>query len=656
MKGKRRMKTKLKTKMRIRRFLSMLLMLCMLVTIPTSCKSKKGDETTSEATTIVSQTTQETETFVDQKPKTIDFNKYKLKDDKSIFEITKLVKKSNKNKNDKLVAACAMSYRMGDSRVLRLLYSRAKGGVVKQYVVKEFLLDANEMAAEEYKFSVKDGGGKGGLNVISLEDMVFSDDTNKRIYAPDYCDKPISYSKVSGGEVFVYNGKPYVFGNTKMEFYEVTKKGKVSYNFKLNERYSSARLLTYNKLKFVQVEAISPYETKKIYMDIDPDIGVDNKYTMDKFDEYFEEYGEDRYYELTYDKNNKPGIYLYDKKANIRIRKSLPKSITKLCNGSTKVVDVANDAIADDNMLLSVKNNGVISNLYLWNLKKGKTQKYEFAAKNPFEFTEKKLTKDGLRKKANELEEKYGVLIYFGDDAKTDFGSYAISKCTDRGQIESGLRSLEQTLSMYPDKFFEQINYGSVEKTKIHLVGNISGTGAPNTVARAAAFTGVVGNTQYVVIDITLVMQKATLAHEFTHMIDRKLTYEGVLDEAEWNKLNPNGFSYRNRYVDVDGGNAFDSISSEYTYVAAMYGEEQMSNVYFYDDYAKTYATEDRAEMMECLMSDGYAQEKYLKCKHVMKKLHKYAELIDECFDTTGWGTTLWEQRIDELSGGQAAA
>ena len=306
-------------------------------------------------------------------------------------------------------------------------------------------------------------------------------------------------------------------------------------------------------------------------------------------------------------------------------------------------------------MIISIKNNGEISNLYLWNLKKGKTKKYEFAAKNPFEFSEKKLTNDGLRRKANELEEKYGVLIYFGDDSKTDFGKYSISKCTDRGQIETGLRSLEQALSMYPDKFFEQINFGNVKNTKIHLVGNISGYGE-NTVSEAAAFTVVVDSSQYVVIDITLVMQKSTLAHEFTHMIDRKLIYEGVLDENEWSKLNPKGFDYRNQYIDENGGNSFDSITGKYTYVSALYGEGKLSDVYFFDDYAKTYATEDRAEMMECLMSDGYAQNSFLRCKHILEKMQKYAELIDECFDTSGWGTTLWEERIDELSASQAAA
>lgn len=631
----------------IRRRIAFMLIMCMLVSTLASCKKKDEAESTTQATTL-KETQKETAANKEVKVKRIDLKKYKVKDDKSIFDITKLVKKQNKNKDDKLVAACAMNYTINDSRVIRLLYARSKNGVVKKYIVKDYLIDTNEISGEKYQFSVKNGGG---LKIISLDDMIFCDEAHKLIYAPDYVDKPVSYSKVSGGEVFAYNGKPYVFGNTKMEVYSVTSKGKVSYNFKLlKEKYSSAKVIAYNKLKYIQVEAISPYESKKIYMDIDPDEGVVNKYTMDKFDEYFEEYGEDRFYELKYDNNNEPSFYLYDKKSNIRIKKSVPKSIKKLCTGSKKV-NLGNDAVIENNLLFTVGSGNSISKIYLWNLKKGKAKKHMFTAKCPFEFTEKKLTSDKLRQRANAIEEEYGVLIYFGDDATYDYGSYVCDRCDDRGQIEVGLNSLESVLAMYPKGFFSQLDYGNISGIKIHLTGAIRGAGMPNTVPSGVlAFTGVMGSTQVIVIDITQYMQNTTLAHEITHIIDRKLEYEGYLSDSIWNKYNPKGFEYYNEYVDENGGTSFDSTSSKYTYVAAYFGEEEMKDVYFYDDYAKTYATEDRARLMEFLMSDQYSQEAFLKCPHIIKKLQVYADIINDCFDTSNWGTTIWEERIDSLS------
>ena len=83
-------------------------------------------ETTVENTTTIKETQTETETESKQLVKRIDLKKYKLKDDKTIFDITKLISKKNSNKNQKLIAACAMSYQVADSRVIRLLYSDKK--------------------------------------------------------------------------------------------------------------------------------------------------------------------------------------------------------------------------------------------------------------------------------------------------------------------------------------------------------------------------------------------------------------------------------------------------------------------------------------------------------------------------------------------------
>ena len=49
-------------------------------------------------------------------------------------------------------------------------------------------------------------------------------------------------------------------------------------------------------------------------------------------------------------------------------------------------------------------------------------------------------------------------------------------------------------------------------------------------------------------------------------------------------------------------------------------------------------------------MGDDYSQEAFLKCPHVIKKLQVYADIINDCFDTSGWGTTIWEERINSLS------
>ena len=651
-------KEKKKEKYNIKRISSIILGFSMIICILGGCSKKDKQETTasvSESKTDVVNSSESNNIYGDIK--LIDLSKHKLKDDKNIYDITKLVKKSSKKKNETLVDACAMSYMIGPSRVARLLYECKKDGIINKYIARDFLVDEGKMDTSEISFAVKNGAG-GGLKVVSLEDMIFCDAYNKYIYAPEIYDKPVDYSKYPNAEVFAYVGKPFLFNESTMGFYEVNSKRKVVENFKLNSKYSSAKLVSTNKLEYVQIDAVSPYESKKIYMDIDPDSddGVINKYTMKEFDEYFEEYSNEKYYELDYDKNNDPVIYLYDKQASIRIKKNIPNSIKKKCNNSSKYVYLGDDAICDKIIFLSVKDDNKLEHLYIWNLKHGKTSKYKFTAKNPFEFSDKKIEPDGLRKKADMIEDKYGFELYIGNKVRTDFGEYDAKKCTDNAQIKEGLEDFESLLNMYPDDFFKQLKTNEITNIKVYLTGEISSDGSENTIENPAAMVYREGDTNNMIIDVSMYMNKEVVSHEITHMIDFKLSLEGYLTEEAWNKLNPSGFKYRDRYVDENGRGDFDSITGEYTYVAADFGEENLNNVYFFDDYAKTYSTEDRARMMELLMSDYYDDNNFFQCSHVLDKLKAYFKMIDECFDTSGWGTTVWEERLNELSAQQNAA
>lgn len=139
---------------------------------------------------------------------------------------------------------------------------------------------------------------------------------------------------------------------------------------------------------------------------------------------------------------------------------------------------------------------------------------------------------------------------------------------------------------------------------------------------------------EYIGLDITLFNLAGNLYHEIWHATENKIfrtDFQGFYD-SNWDALNPEGFSYRTEY-DLSGG---QEALWKWTYVG---GDPE---VYFVDDYSKTYAKEDRARIMEYVMdNDGLAQA-VLAHPVLRQKLEIMDQGIRYAFDTTGWDEVRW--------------
>ena len=125
-----------------------------------------------------------------------------------------------------------------------------------------------------------------------------------------------------------------------------------------------------------------------------------------------------------------------------------------------------------------------------------------------------------------------------------------------------------------------------------------------------------------------------TFYHEVSHIIDKKLQYDAeqgtntLYSEEGWNALNPEGFQYADSYE-----------------TAPEYKEEYFA--YFFDDYSLTFATEDRARILENAMDGNAYYFNTRECAGRNAKLEYYCECIRASFDTTGWPeVTKWEQAL----------
>ena len=239
-----------------------------------------------------------------------------------------------------------------------------------------------------------------------------------------------------------------------------------------------------------------------------------------------------------------------------------------------------------------------------------------------------------LYERAAQLSQRFGVDIRIAEQCSLDYSHHEAYELTDPTFIRSSLDILEQSLSRYPEGFFRQLTYGSVESIRIELVGIISVkpgvtrySDYPDAFAQdRGSYYGIVAN--------GYMLQESIVFHEFSHIIDSRLEWDSFIrsdalySEEAWLALQPEGFEY----------------AMSYTNIPAQL-QSFMDSDYFMSAYALTYPTEDRATLlaaaMECYTWDfepGTGRR---------AKMQYYADCIRDCFDTTGWPEiTYWEQAL----------
>ena len=237
-----------------------------------------------------------------------------------------------------------------------------------------------------------------------------------------------------------------------------------------------------------------------------------------------------------------------------------------------------------------------------------------------------------LYERAEALSKRFGVEIRIAEQCEMSYTHYDTYALTDPTFIRSALDVLENALSQYPDGFFRQLCYGSVESIRIELVGGMTlkdtvkdRTDDPNAFAQNR------GSYYLIALDGFMIRQQ-TVFHEFSHIIDKRLEWDSMIredaiySEEAWLALQPEGFQYAMSYIDTS---------------EAM--QAYMKTDYFVSDYALTFPTEDRAVLMAAAMEQNSWDFEAGSGRRT--KMQFYADCIRDCFDTTGWpATTIWEQ------------
>lgn len=234
-----------------------------------------------------------------------------------------------------------------------------------------------------------------------------------------------------------------------------------------------------------------------------------------------------------------------------------------------------------------------------------------------------------VRAQADGIEQKYGVKILIGEQTAQvrALSGYTVAADTDPAQIKNALDKLESGLALYPEGFLKQFRNGAGEGgLYFSLTGKIENT------LETVGFARLCRDRYELVLDITDGDLDKTIHHEIWHAIEMYLSTD-TFDTKQWSGCNPSGFTYYGKY---DSG--YEDLT-RWTYTNG-----SGASSYFVDPYSRINGREDRARIMENVMSTDAAE--LMKSTALRSKLEIMSQAIREKFDTDGWTDVYWERYL----------
>lgn len=233
---------------------------------------------------------------------------------------------------------------------------------------------------------------------------------------------------------------------------------------------------------------------------------------------------------------------------------------------------------------------------------------------------------------ADEISQRHEVQILLWEDGvSAEPRNYTLEAEYQVPLILDCLEQLDQAMGQYPNGFLKKTALGTDSGIlRICLVRGIYGNADAGTLSSVPGvqFWDEQENAYLCLAagaDLT-----SSFHHELFHVIDnRVLGTSNAYDD--WEKLNPDDFTYDNNYL-------LNQVRTDLVYLD---GTQRA----FVDQYAMSFATEDRAMIMEYAMMDG--NEELFQLPMLQKKLAQLCQGIRQTFSLEASEQTYrWEQYL----------
>ncbi len=266
-----------------------------------------------------------------------------------------------------------------------------------------------------------------------------------------------------------------------------------------------------------------------------------------------------------------------------------------------------------------------------------------------------------IREEADKIEEEFGVRLLVGDEVKhsEDNSLYIFKSREDAKNFNldhemNRMDNLRDVLSMYPKDFFSHFKSKDGKcGLRIAIVDELQSDSYEFFSAAGVSYT--TGGWYDIAICGHHILG-TSLHHEIWHSVEKLVgNKHGDIDKLEWMELNPEGFEYS---TDFDGyatdcsEEQFELILDNVYYTI----EPDYEYPYFISDYSKVTDMEDRATIIERLLSteiDVNGEEHLIDLEKIKMYPHINAKIeFLENWTEQEFGYSYWD-KVHEIAKGR---
>ena len=499
----------------------------------------------------------------------------------------------------------------------------------------------------------EDSDGTQCLHILSADPLIVHDRSNRILYRPGTGQEAAVIPEWLGdASPYWFDGRLWLSSDRGI-LYEVTESGSLRAAWALPFTYGPLNpVITGHSgvLSFTTYSLSDP--SSRIFVDVDPSGGESRFYLSDLSPAKFSSCSGNLLLGSSF--RSAPKISVYDSGAQSRKVMELPGEIQSALNSRPLVEVPGEDSgfVAFQTVPLSVSGDWCTFmlcdsgerpvSIYLWDTDSCRSGKWSPSEEQ--DYAEPAETDYGAPSRAAaELASKYGVRIVIGSNIPREFADYAADAMEDPEVMEASLAVLDNALSLYPEGYFRALRGGYYRDVVFYLTGDMQPLNADSSISNAGAFATDANGLMQIAFNLWDDLRPATVIHELTHAADYRFAGEGLLDEEAWNAMNPEGFSYYYAYIDRNGESYETAGDPSGTAAGGCAAED----VYFIDPYSKTFPMEDRARLMENLLS---GRSRYADCfrgAHMQEKLSFYFDFLRRTLDDGTWPPrTSWEEAL----------
>lgn len=210
-----------------------------------------------------------------------------------------------------------------------------------------------------------------------------------------------------------------------------------------------------------------------------------------------------------------------------------------------------------------------------------------------------------ITSKINYYKNEYNVNINIYDDPSNLSSNYSITKTTNYNDIIDALEDLERYFLVFNEEFFANFTGYGMSGLEIYLADYIKATSTSEITNASVVGLFVKKNSKYnIVLKVNAEENINTIAfHETFHAIEDYLASFNITF-ANWDNLNPDGFTYSNIYY------------TNQTFTDTLGFNKYANSIYFVDNYARSNVMEDRARMFEYIcQGEDFSEYPHLNAK-----------------------------------------